>query len=248
VTRKLMLLDLALGALVCFLVFQMHREWVEAHARALAFLSQKVTPVPAPRLAPLPKVVPLAAVLYAEVAQLNLFSKDRNPQVILDPVVPPKEKPVPAFPVARGVLLWPGTPAAVVLSVRKGSPQRAYRVDDQAGDWKIVSVDNQYVVLEWDGKEFKKRIDELMDRSAQGAETAQVPAGSGAPTVNAAPAPQAQSLSDSPKSERWIDVGASDMKGCKPGDDSAVGTVADGFKKVVSSTPFGPGCRWEQVK
>ncbi|MGD0295735.1 MAG: hypothetical protein ABSE86_01380 [Bryobacteraceae bacterium] len=246
-TRKLMLLDLALAALVCFLVFQMRREWVEAHARAQAFLSQKIMPVPAPRLAPLPKVAPLAAVLYAEVAQLDLFSKDRNPQVIID-VVPPKEKPVPAFPVARGVLLWPGTPAAVVLSVRRGAPQRAYRVDDQAGDWKIVSVDNQYVVLEWDGKEFKKRIDELMDRSAQGPETAQVPAASAAPAVNAAPKPQAQSLSDSSKSDRWIEVGATDMKGCKPGEDSAVGTVADGFKKVVSATPFGSACRWEQVK
>ena len=241
-----MLLDLALAALVCFLVFQMRREWVEAHARAQAFLSQKLTPVPAPRLAPLPKVAPLAAVLYAEVAQLNLFSKDRNPQVILDPVLPPKEKPIPAFPVARGVLLWPGTPAAVVLSVRKGGPQRAYRVDDQAGDWKIVSVDNQYVVLEWDGKEFKKRIDELMDRGTQVAETVQTPAAQAANP--AAPKPQAQSLSDSSKSDRWIDVGATDMKGCKPGDDTAVGTVLDGFKKVVSATPFGPGCRWEQVK
>jgi hypothetical protein len=243
-----MLLDLALAALVCWLVIEMRHEWVEAHARAQAFLSQKVTSLPATRLIPLPKVAPLVAVLYAEVAQLNLFSKDRNPQVILDPVAPPKEKPMPAFPVARGVLLWPGTPPAVVLSVRKGGQQKAYRVDDQIGDWKIVSVDNQYVVLEWDGKEFKKRIDELMDRSAQGAETAQVPAASAAPVVSAAPKPQAQSLSDSSKSDRWIDVGATDMRGCKPDDDTAVGTVLDGFKKVVSATPFGSACRWEQVK
>jgi hypothetical protein len=241
-----MLLDLALAALVCWLVIEMRHEWVEAHARAQAFLSQKVIPVPAPRLPPLPRVAPLAAVLYAEVAQLNLFSKDRNPQVILDPVLPPKEKPIPAFPVARGVLLWPGTPAAVVLSVRKGGPQRAYRVDDQAGDWKIVSVDNQYVVLEWDGKEFKKRIDELMDRGTQVAETVQAQAAQ--PANAAAPKPQAQSLSDPSKSDRWIEVGATDMKGCKPGDDTAVGTVADGFKKVVSATPFGSACRWEQVK
>jgi hypothetical protein len=246
VTRKLILLDVALAALFFFLVWQMRREWVEAHARAQAFLSTPVGRVPAPHLAALPKIAPLAAVAYAEVAQMNLFSKDRNPQVIVD-VDPPKVKPIPAFPVARGVLLWEGTPPVVLLSLRKGGPQKGYRAGDQVGDWKLVSVDSQYVVFEWDGKEFKKRIDELMDRSAQVAETVQSPAA--APASNVAPAAKAQSLSDSAtKSDHWVDVGATDMRGCKPGDDTATGTVVDGFKKVVSATPFGSACRWEQVK
>jgi hypothetical protein len=243
-TRKLMLLDVALAALVSFLAWQMRREWVEAHSRAQAFLSAQVKQVPAPRLAALPRVSPLAAMAYAEVAQLNLFSQDRNPQVILDPPETPKPKPIPAFPVARGVLLWDGTPPVVVLSLRPGGGQKGYHPGEQIGDWKIVSVDNQYVVFEWDGKQFKKRIDELMDRSGQ--ETAQAPAA--APAPNAAPAPQAQSLSDSKKSDHFVDVGADDMRGCKPGDDAAPGTVVEGFKKVVSSTPFGSACRWEQVK
>lgn len=241
-TRKLMLLDLALALLVSFLAWQMRREWLEAHARAQAFLSTQVKQVPAPRLAPLPRVSPLAAVLYAEVAQLNLFSKDRNPQVILDPVEPPKPKPIPAFPVARGVLLWDGTPPVVLLSLRPGGRQKGYHPGEQIGEWKIVSVDNQYVVFEWDGRQFKKRIDELMDRS--GLETAQAPAP--APAPNAAPA--SKSLSDSKKSEHFVDVGSDDMRGCKPGDDTAPGTVVEGFKKVVSPTPFGSACRWEQVK
>jgi hypothetical protein len=246
VTRKLILLDLALAAVVCFLVFEMRREWVEAHARAQAFLSAKVKQAPAPRLAALPKVSPLAAIAFAEVAQLNLFSKDRNPQVVID-VEPPKVKPVPAFPVARGVLLWPGTPPVVVLSLRPGGAQKGYGVGERIGDWMIVSVDSQYVVFEWDGKEFKKRIDELMDRSvAQAAETASTPAASA--SANAQPAAKAQSLSDSTKSDRWVDVNSPDMRGCKSGDDTAAGTVVEGFKKVVSVTPFGSACRWEQVK
>ncbi len=245
-TRKLILLDVALAAVFCFLVFEMRREWVEAHARAQAFLSTKIAQVPATPLAPLPKVAPLAAVAYADVALLNLFSKDRNPQVVID-VEPPKVKPIPAFPVARGVLLWEGTPPVVVLSLRSGGPQKGYHMGDRIGDWKILSVDNQYVVFEWDGKQFKKRIDELMDHAA---ETAQAPASPSAAAAasNAAPAAKAQSLSDSGKSEHWVDVGADDMRGCKPGDDTATGTVVDGFKKVVSSTPFGSACRWEQVK
>ncbi len=245
-TRKLMLLDLALAAVVSFLVWQMRREWVEAHARAQAFLSAQVKQVPAQPLAALPKVAPLAAVAYAEVAQLNLFSKDRNPQVILDPVEPPKAKPIPAFPVARGVLLWPEMPPVVVLSLRSGGAQKGYHPGEQIGDWKIVSVDNQYVVFEWDGKQFKKRIDELMDRSALAAETAQTPPAAAA--SNVAPAAKSQNLSDSNKSDHWVDIGSNDMRGCKPGDDTAPGTVLEGFKKVVSSTPFGSACRWEQVK
>ena len=247
-TRKLLLLDLALVAMVCYLGWQMHREWVEAHARARTFVSVKIQKTPAPPLAPLPKVAPLSAVAYAEVAQLNLFSKDRNPQVIIDVPEPVKPKPVPPFPVARGVLLWEGTPPTVLLSMRPGGQQKGYRAGERIGDWTIVSVDNQYVVFEWDGKEFKKRIDELMDRTALVAEAA---AGPTAPASGAKAPPAAskgQSLSDSSKSDRWVDVGASDMRGCKPGDDAPAGTVTDGFKKVVSATPFGSACRWEQVK
>jgi hypothetical protein len=149
--------------------------------------------------------------------------------------------------VARGVLLWEGTPPAILLSMRPGGQQRGYHEGDRIGEWKIVSLDNQYVVFEWDGKEFKKRIDELMDRTNLVAEA--VPAPAPAPTVggNAAGA-KTQSLTDSSKSDRMVEVGSPDMRGCKPGDDTPAGTVVDGFKKVVSTTPFGSACRWEQVK
>jgi hypothetical protein len=240
-----MLLDLALAALLAWLAFQMRREWVEAHARSQAFLSARVIPVPAPKIAALPRALPLTAISYAEVAMLDLFSKDRNPQVVID-VDPPKVKPVPAFPVARGVLLWEGTPPTVLLSTRPGGQQKAYRAGDQVGEWKVVSIDNQYVVFQWDGKEFKKRIDELMDKTAQVAEAAPAPA---AASSNAPSAPKTQSLSDSSKGSKvGVDVGSTDMRGCAPGDDAPAGTVVDGYKKVVSQTPFGNSCRWEQVK
>jgi hypothetical protein len=78
------------------------------------------------------------------------------------------------------------------------------------------------------------------------AESAPTPA---AAPAAATPAPaKAQSLSDSAKSGPFVDVGATEVRGCKPGDDSPAGAVVDGFKKVVSATPFGSACRWEQVK
>lgn len=246
-TRKLILLDIALLAALGALAWQMRREWTDAHARTQAQLSMKINPVPANRLAPLPKVVPLMALSYLEVAQLNLFSKDRNPQVIVDPE-PVKVKPVPAFPVARGVLLWEGTPPTILLAARSGAAQRAYRAGDHIGEWTVVSIDNQYVVFSWDGKEFKKRIDEIMDRGQQVAEAAQPTAP--APTPAASTKPGGGHLGSDPDKPGGpgVDVGSSDMRGCDPGDSAPAGTVQGGFKKVVSQTPFGNACRWEQVK
>ena len=128
----------------------------------------------------------------------------------------------------------------------RAARRRATTRATQIGDWKIVSVDNQYVVFEWDGKQFKKRIDELMDRSGLAAETAQRQLPPPLPTRRLPPRRKVCRIPS--KSDHWVDVGADDMRGCKPGDDSAPGTVVDGFKKVVSSTPFGNACRWEQVK
>jgi hypothetical protein len=33
-----------------------------------------------------------------------------------------------------------------------------------------------------------------------------------------------------------------------PGDTTPAGTVRDGYRKLVTQTPFGNACRWELVK
>lgn len=247
-SRRLLLLDLVLVVLAGILFSQLRREWIDEHARTAAFLAVQIRPVPARPLTLLARFAPLSAVTYSTVAQQNLFSKDRNPQVIID-VEPPKPKPIPAFPVARGVLLWEGTPPAILLSTKSGGAQRAYRAGDQIGEWKLVSVDNQYVTFEWDGREFKKRIDELMDRNAFVAEAPAPQAGAAPARQNtAAPKPAGKSLGDTPKDVPGVDVGSTDIRGCESGDSTPVGTIQNGFKKVVSATPFGSACRWEQVK
>lgn len=245
-TRRLVLLDCVLVILVCIAGWQLRRQVGRENAREQALWNTKVAPKPAAPLAPLPTVSPLMAMSYADVAQLNLFSKDRNPQVILDPVTPPAPPPVPPFPVARGVMLWDGVPPTVVLSEKSGSPQKGYHPGDRIGEWKVVSVDSQFIALEWNGQEFKKRLDELMDKT---------------PLVQEAPAPapvavqsntpaakNVQSLSDTGRSTGpGVDVGGGSRM-CTPGDNSPAGTVSEGYKKVVSSTPFGSACRWEPVK
>jgi hypothetical protein len=242
VTRKLWLLNLALVVLLSLLALQLRREFAAEDAREQALWHAHIIPVKATPLAPLPKVPPLSAIAYSPVAQMNLFSKDRNPNVLVDPVIAPAPPPVPPFPVARGVMIWDGMPPTVVLSDKPGGPQKGYHPGDRIGEWKIVSVDNQYIVLAWSGQEFKKRLDELMDKAPL------LAADTPAPVQNA-PAPKAnQTLSDvSRPSGPGIDVGGS-IRACAPGDNSAPGTVVDGVKKIVSATPFGPACRWEPVK
>jgi hypothetical protein len=242
---KIRLLDLgvlALLALLALLSWQMRREWVWAHAREQTLLRSRLKPAAVPLLAPLSNVEPLAATGYAPVAGNNLFSKDRNPNVIIDPPLPPQEKPVPPFPVARGVMLWPGAPPTVVLSSSPGGPQKGYRPGDVIGQWKIVSVDNKYVGLEWDGKQFKKRLDELFDKSSVVAEVPQA-------STPQNPSGSATNLSapGNAKSGPGIETGAG-QRACVVGDTSPAGTVVEGMKKIVTQGLMGNSCRWEAVK
>jgi hypothetical protein len=239
--RLLRLLDLALLVVVGLLAWQLRREWTGAQARDLALIHRTLPATRVPGLVPLDKVDPVTAADFADVALKNLFSQDRNPNVIVEPVKPPPPKPQPPFPVAHGVMLWDGIPPTIVLSEKGDGPQRGYHPGDTIGPWKLVSLDNKYADFEWDGKEFQKRIDELIDRTpiAQ----AQAPA---APA--AAPKAGSQSLSNSSHSGPGVDLGGGGFKGCLSDDSSPSGTVVDGMKKVITATPFGQNCHWESAK
>jgi hypothetical protein len=236
------LLDLGLVAVLGLLGYELHRERTQAQAREQALLHGGLKPKAPVDLAPLPKVQPLTATSYADVAAKNLFSKDRNPNVILDPVIPPPERPTPPFPVARGVMLWGGVPPTIVLADKAGGQQKGYHPGEKIGEWKVVSIDNSFVVFEWNAKQFKKRIDELLDRTPIMVAEAPAPAAAGPQ-----PPKPAQSLSGNGTAGPGVDTGAG-LKGCVPGDKTPSGTIVDGYKKVVTQTPFGSGCQWEQVK
>jgi hypothetical protein len=239
---KLRLLDLALVALAALLYWQLRHEWIDAHARDLALLHSALPAARVPGLAPLDKVDALTAAEFADVATQNLFSQDRNGNVIVDPPKPPPPKPQPPFPVAHGVMLWDGVPPTIVLSEKANGPQKGYHPGDTIGPWTIVSVDSSYADFEWDGKEFKKRIDELIDR----APIAEVSAPPGA-SAQAAPAKTGAQTLSSASHGPGVDVG-NGRRGCLADDDSPEGTVVDGMKKVVSATLFGKACRWEPNK
>ncbi len=184
---------------------------------------------------------------YLDIAARLLLSKDRNPTVI---IAPPPVKTVPAFPFAYGVLMV-ADPPIIMMAAKKGEGQRGFRAGDRIGDFKIVSFDSRSIVLEWDSQKFTKNIQELVDRDPQsaallnGQNVQNVSSPSSAPPAAAA----AQVLSNSGASSQGpgLDTGGG-VRACSPGDSSPSGTLSDGYKKIISESPFGKVCRWEKVK
>ena len=171
---------------------------------------------------------------YLDIATRLLFSKDRNPTVI---IAPPPVKQIPAFPLAYGVLMM-ADPPIIMMAPKKGDGQKGYRAGERIADFKIVNFDSRTIVFEWDGQKFTKNIQELVDRDAQSA--ALLNRQNTAPEAAAAPAASGQVLSSSGSSALGpgIDTGGG-IRACLAGDSAAPGSVSDGFRKIVSETPFG---------
>jgi len=184
---------------------------------------------------------------YLDIASRLLFSKDRNPTVI---IAPPPVKQMPAFPLAYGVLMV-ADPPIIMMAAKKGEGQKGYRAGDQIGDFKIVNFDSRNIVFEWDGQKYPKSVQELVDRDPQSAallnrqNTPSAPEPSGA----AAPPTGVQNLAPPAPTQGagGVDMGAG-LRACSAGDTAPAGTMSDGYRKVISETPFGKVCRWEKVK
>ncbi len=234
------LLMLALAAIG----WQGRMRWNEAQAKRRATLDVKVKPVAPPPFAPAPKPDAAPAAKYADVATKDLFSKDRNPNIVIDPPKAPGKK-MPPFPVVYGVL---GLPSGVkaLMSEKPGDGSRVVRAGDSIGEFKIDSLDSQNVVFDWDGKQISKKIEDLIDRSATAtARATPAPAApAAAPAAAARPAANNnRQVAASPGAETGPGTRA-----CVPGDSSPAGTVADGYRKNLTATPFGSMCNWVRVQ
>jgi hypothetical protein len=207
---------------------------------------------------PKPEAVP--ATHYTEVATKNLFSKDRNPDVIVDPPKVEAPKPMPPLPVVYGVL---GLPSGVraLMAEKSGQASKPVRVGETIGPFTVTALDQQNVTFEWEGKEIQRKVEDLADRPAvvpgqpQGPAVAPPP-----PPVASAGAQQPQSFQASQPSSQQsgqpdsnggtglmgVEVGVpgQSRRACRPGDPSPAGTVADGYRKSVTATPFGVTCQW----
>ncbi|WP_321475903.1 hypothetical protein [uncultured Paludibaculum sp.] len=256
--RNLILLDLLLAVLIGVVSWQFWTGYSDRLRQQQAFLK-----IPAPAAPPALVSIPappgqVSAANYVEVASVLLFSKDRNPTVIVD-VVPPKQ--VPAFPRYYGMMNWGGGPK-VILAPKAGDPQKSYVPGDTVGDFKLVTIAQSGLVFEWDGKKIPAKYEEMKDTSAPRQETASTGSqgARGASVVNVS-SPASSGGSESPVkrvTEPVVNLSGptrgpggdqgGGVRGCVPGDSTPSGAIVDGYRKIVSVNPFGGGCRWERVQ
>ena len=241
---RLWLLNVILLGLVALSASALRQGWLQGRTREEKLLKTMVPVAAAPALTPLPAVIPAIASNYLEVAQKMVFSKDRNAIVIIDPPPPPPPppppKPMPSLPLAYGIMNFGEGPTAI-LREKTGAPSKTYRAGEIIGEFKILAMNNQEILFEWEGKQVKRKLEELVDKTARN-----VPPPTQAAPASAAAAPATTTLANV-KAGPGTDMGG-DYRACVPGDSSPAGTVQDGMRKVIARTPFGESCRWEKVK
>ena len=247
--RKVLWVNLILIALAAVLAWRLRETFIgdrygervvlEAPARVRAILA----PPPPP-----PFAIPSAA-QYIDIAQKTLFSRDRNPNVVVEPPPPPPKKEMPPLPRFYGVMSMFGDSAILLSAGREG--QKLYRNGDPVGPFKLIDFDNQKVTFDWDGEKVERSFTDLAPTDKDAGQ-AQAPAQQPAP---AAAAPRSVSSLSSPaaaapdekESSMGVDIGGG-FRACNMNDSQPAGAVVGNFKKVVTQTMAGPSCHWEPIK
>ncbi|MCX6610789.1 MAG: hypothetical protein NTW74_08045 [Acidobacteria bacterium] len=246
--RSIVLLNLLLIAILGAGSYELRRRWLEARAREASLLAVKAIPVPSsPQsnqiAAPAPQK--LQSVQYFEVAERFLFSRDRNPNVVIERKPEPPPKVMPNFPSVFGVMDI-GMGPTVFMSVDRAS-QQGYKLGDKIGEFTLVAANQKEITFEWEGKPITKALDDLRAKPHETA-AAQAPIERMNSNINNAPPPAPiQRPPENVRPAPGVDIGGG-RRGCLPGDSSPAGTVADGYKKVSTNYAFGPICYWESSR
>ncbi len=235
--KKLTLLNLLLLCALGLIGKELMDMRRAARARKQAALDQKLKPAPAPPVTPVPAPAAVQAVGYLDVAQQTLFSKDRNPNIAVEPEKP---KVIPPFPRLYGVMNLGDGPMAI-LSDGPGK-QKAFKAGEKTGQLLLAEIGTDALIFEWEKERFTKKFSDLQVKS----EEAPVASGDSRPAAAAAPAPPPPT-NIGKVGEPGTDLGGG-ISACSANDNSPPGTVANGKRKVVTASPFGQVCRWEPVR
>lgn len=236
--HRLLLLNLVLAGATGAAGWKLRQDWIRDHQHAAIVINRRVKPVAAPAVAQVAPPPPFAAPTYADVAQKDLFSKDRNPNVVIEVPAPKPLPKWPRMPILSGVMGLPGGLVAM-LAEKPESRSRGVSVGEKIGELKVVALTPEKITFEFEGQVQEKNLQDLLDRG-----------GSKAPEVADAstsqnPANQARSGAQPTAPKPGVDVGAGgQVKACDPRDTSPAGTEADGFRKVIKLNPFGSECTW----
>jgi hypothetical protein len=238
VTSKLWTLNIVLLMLIGLVSWRIRTHWLEADARERRILDRQAVAPEVPPLRAATQGQPLLPSAYADVAAKMLFSRDRNPTVVIEVE---QAKPMPALPLAFGVVILGGEPLAI-LSERGGAPQKMYGRGETIGEFTVAAVTQQSITFDWNGQQVTRPMNELMQQ-ARAATDAGAPAAGERTAAPVNGGAQAVAVSTEPKGP-GTEMGTANLRACQPGDSSPPGTIRDGFRKVVSDSPFGKVCRW----
>jgi hypothetical protein len=254
--RKLVWLNVLLVGALGAAGYQWRQSSLKAKERGTAFLKQPAHPQQVPVHVPAQQVKPIQAANYLPAAQQLLFSKDRNPDEIIEVKTPPPPPPVPPFPAAFGVISLFGD-TTVLLSEPGKAQQKGFRAGDKIGPFLISKLSQEEITFAWEDKTFVKSIAELKPKEAAPPPPtqAQAPSDGGPPRrgdipTSVGPVTPHEAIKKTQEATPGlpgIDTGAGDMLVCVAGDSSPEGTVQGGWRKVVTKGPFGTKCLWTKV-
>jgi len=184
---------------------------------------------------------------WSEIVNRNLFTPERSNK-------PPEEKQAkaPELPLLFGTMnLGSGWFALMVPGDQTSAASKKVLPGEEIGGYKLVSIANSQVVVEWGEKKFTidvsesaRRVPRVIDRTA----SARADRGVAAASVTSAGVSSARLTSVGPTS--------ASSEGRKPAvnytppgadPDAPAGTIVAGRRKVVVPTPFGPQVQWEEV-
>jgi hypothetical protein len=240
--RKLLLLDVMLVAAVVYIVFQLRDEARAAKAREASALNQQLKPPPPPIFRPQPPEPPVMPSAYLYIPEKMLWDPSRNSTVVVEVPPPPPPKPMPPLPVYHGMMSLGSSGLTAFFSLSADTQHQAIHIGENIGQFKLLSVNSDEIVLEWDGQVIRKTVAELSGQK-------------GVPAVQVAQerteAPPAPAAAPPPVKSGPGDLTNFGSRICSINDGNAEGTVVDQpdgkYKKVNHTNPFGTNCTWEPV-
>ena len=235
--RKLIFLNLLLIGLTAAAGWKLREQYLADQQQTQVVRKNPVKVIIPPPAPAIPKPDPFTGATYADVAQKNLFAKDRNPNVIIDVPPPAPVKKMPPLPVVFGVMGLPSGMTAI-MAEKVGARSRGIGVGENIGEFKVIALSRETASFEWDGKRIDRKLEELSERNS-----APAPAEAAAAMAAANPNAPTRAINVAPDPVKQVTIG-DNVKACQPGDSSPAGTVVDGYRKVSEATPFGNACRW----
>jgi hypothetical protein len=161
--HKLKMLNIFLATATCTSGWHLHHVWLRNQRRSSALLEYRPNVAVPLEETPTPLPTPLDPANYSDIVQKNLFSKDRIPNVFIEPLAVESKPKWPSLPILYGVL---GLPESIValLSEKSGGRPRVIRIGERIGGLKLVALSADSISFEFDGETRKVDVRALLDR------------------------------------------------------------------------------------